>query len=38
MVYGPGNYRFTDFLKVGLPLNLLIMIAALAAISIGWQF
>jgi len=38
MVYGPGNYRFMDFLKVGLPLNLLIMIAALAAISIGWQF
>ncbi|MCK4379387.1 MAG: anion permease, partial [Deltaproteobacteria bacterium] len=38
MVYGPGNYRFMDFLKVGLPLNLLIMIAALAAISLGWQF
>ncbi len=37
MVYGPGNYRFMDFLKVGLPLNLLIMIAALAAISIGWR-
>ncbi|MBN2331966.1 MAG: SLC13 family permease [Deltaproteobacteria bacterium] len=38
MVYGPGNYRFTDFLKIGLPLNLLVMITALAAIVIGWQF
>lgn len=25
MVYGPGGYRFTDFLRIGLPLDLIIM-------------
>ncbi|MBN1197140.1 MAG: SLC13 family permease [Candidatus Aminicenantes bacterium] len=32
MVYGPGGYRFSDYLKVGLPLQLLI--AALSLILI----
>ncbi|MBM2577311.1 SLC13 family permease [Jannaschia sp. Os4] len=32
LVYGPGGYRFTDFLKAGIPLNL--SIGALAAVLI----
>lgn len=34
MVYGPGNYRFMDFLKVGLPLSLLIL--GLAMLMVPW--
>jgi di/tricarboxylate transporter len=38
MVYGPGGYRFTDFLKLGIPLNLLFMIVALTVIPMVWGF
>ncbi|MFN3920389.1 MAG: SLC13 family permease [Methylohalobius sp.] len=36
MVYGPGGYRFTDFLKFGLPLNILVGIATITAILWLW--
>ncbi len=36
MVYGPGGYRFHDFLKVGVPMNLFIGLATLAVLLLGW--
>ncbi len=38
IVYGPGGYKFSDFLKVGLPMNLLIWIVAVCVIPIFWPF
>ncbi|WP_138069698.1 SLC13 family permease [Sulfitobacter sp. EhC04] len=32
LVYGPGGYRFTDFLRIGVPLNLLMSVVASLAI------
>ncbi len=36
MVYGPGGYRFTDFLRVGLPMNAITGITTLTVLLIGW--
>ena len=37
MVYGPGGYRFTDFLKVGVPLNLTVGLLASVLIPFIWS-
>ena len=36
MVYGPGGYKFTDFMRVGIPLNLSIGVIASALIPFFW--
>ena len=36
MVYGPGGYRFTDFLRVGIPLNLSVGLLASVFIPMIW--
>jgi di/tricarboxylate transporter len=36
MVYGPGRYRFFDFLKVGAPLTVAIYLIAIALVPVVW--
>jgi di/tricarboxylate transporter len=38
MVYGPGGYRFMDYLKLGIPLNIFVVIASTLLIPRIWPF
>jgi di/tricarboxylate transporter len=38
LVYGPGGYRFSDYLKLGMPLNLLVLILGTLFIPVFWPF
>ena len=38
LVYGPGGYRFTDFMRIGLPLNILMMLTMSAIIPFFFPF
>jgi di/tricarboxylate transporter len=38
MVYGPGGYRFGDYLRLGGPLNVLVLLTALLIIPLVWPF
>jgi len=38
MVMGPGGYHFNDFLKVGVPLNVLTGVVGVGLIPIVWGF
>ncbi len=38
LVYEPGGYRFTDYLRLGLPLNVLVGAAAAVFIPYIWSF
>jgi len=38
LVYGPGGYRFSDYLKLGIPLNLVVLILGSMLIPVIWPF
>ncbi len=38
LVYGPGSYRFSDYVKVGVPLTLIFWVLATLLIPIVWPF
>ena len=38
MVYGPGGYRFSDYLKIGVPLDILIGIITIALAPLAFPF
>ena len=38
LVYGPGGYRFSDFLKLGMPLNVLVLVMGSLFIPRIWFF
>lgn len=36
MVYGPGAYRFSDFLRAGLPMNIIVGVSTVVILLLGW--
>jgi di/tricarboxylate transporter len=38
MIMGPGGYRFNDYLKIGLPLTLIVAVLVIIFVPIFWPF
>jgi di/tricarboxylate transporter len=38
MVYGPGDYRFSDFFKIGIPLTIIVGVSTVLIAPIVWPF
>ncbi len=38
LVMGPGGYRFIDYIKVGLPLTLVVLVVVLLTVPVFWPF
>ena len=38
IVQGAGNYKFMDFVRIGLPLDLIVMIVSIVLIPLIWPF
>jgi di/tricarboxylate transporter len=38
MVYGPGGYKFTDFVKIGVPMTLVVGVITILVAPLVWPF
>lgn len=38
MVYGPGGYRFSDYFRIGIPLNILLGVLSVILAPLIWRF
>jgi di/tricarboxylate transporter len=38
MVYSPGGYKFSDYLRLGIPLNILFLVITVAIAPFVWHF
>jgi di/tricarboxylate transporter len=38
MVYGPGGYKFSDYIRMGVPLNLIIWLVTCSLVPLIWHF
>jgi di/tricarboxylate transporter len=38
MVYGPGGYRFSDYLRAGIPMTVVTSFVAILIIPLVWSF
>ena len=38
LVYGPGGYRFSDYFRLGIPLNIIVLVLGTALIPVFWPF
>lgn len=38
MVYGPGDYRFSDFFKMGIPLTVIVGVVTIVIVPLVWPF
>lgn len=38
LIMGPGGYRFVDYIKVGVPLTLVVLLVTMLALPLLWPF
>jgi di/tricarboxylate transporter len=38
LIMGPGGYRYTDYIRVGLPLTLVVLVALLLTLPVFWPY